>query len=677
MRASSLTNLGVGVDYNIASDYDKVLVVAGLAEEIEALAPYADQIGEIVANLPDVLTVQQAVDVLNNLSVSVTTLEPGAVATSELVGTEIRLGIPRGEQGLQGIVGPKGDKGNKGDVGLTGAQGPIGLTGPQGPRGLRGNDGVDGVGVEITSILNNPNKSLTINFSDGTQHTTDPLKGQDGTSITITNVINNANGTMLINFSDGTSHHTMDLRGQRGFKGDTGDHVHHISYQRSKDPLGNEVGPVKPGQPGYYDAYAMWLSQEELPEEYIGEFVVRNGLDGLPAEDQAKLDSIEFGATRDQLASEVPFNNTSTGFVASNVQTALVELKTGKEDKSDKGMPNGYAGLGVDGKVASTQMPTYVTSVAGKTGVVTLEKSDVGLENVQNVDTTNATNISSGTLNTSRLANSGVTAGTYRSVTTDSKGRITAGTNPTTVAGYGLTDVFTKTEVQTVLPKVGFDTSNVTAPTTGQLAWNGEEATLDLGINGATLQIGQEHLIRVRNNSGSSITNGRVVMATGTLGNSGRIVVGPANLTQANAKYVLGVVTESIAKGADGFCTTFGKVRGINTTGSDVGETWLDGDVLYVKDSGNGVLTRVVPTDSQVKLPVAIVIHAHSSGTLFVRVNSIDENHAKVELALKAAIASPTFTGVPRAPTASVGTNTTQLATTAFVIAEINKIEEW
>ena len=32
MRASSLTNLGVGVDYNIASDYDKVLVVAGLAK---------------------------------------------------------------------------------------------------------------------------------------------------------------------------------------------------------------------------------------------------------------------------------------------------------------------------------------------------------------------------------------------------------------------------------------------------------------------------------------------------------------------------------------------------------------------------------------------------------------------------------------------------------------------
>ena len=40
-------------------------------------------------------------------------------------------------------------------------------------------------------------------------------------------------------------------------------------------------------------------------------------------------------------------------------------------------------------------------------------------------------------------------------------------------------------------------------------------------------------------------------------------------------------------------------------------------------------------------------------------------------LNLKANLASPTFTGIPEAPTASVGTNSTQVATTAFVNAEI------
>ncbi|MEN0060192.1 MAG: tail fiber domain-containing protein [Bdellovibrio sp.] len=38
------------------------------------------------------------------------------------------------------------------------------------------------------------------------------------------------------------------------------------------------------------------------------------------------------------------------------------------------------------------------------------------------------------------LPSSGVTASTYRSVTVDAYGRVTAGTNPTTISGYGLTD---------------------------------------------------------------------------------------------------------------------------------------------------------------------------------------------------------------------------------------------
>lgn len=40
--------------------------------------------------------------------------------------------------------------------------------------------------------------------------------------------------------------------------------------------------------------------------------------------------------------------------------------------------------------------------------------------------------------------NSGVTAGTYKSVTVDAQGHITAGTNPTTLAGYGITDAESK-----------------------------------------------------------------------------------------------------------------------------------------------------------------------------------------------------------------------------------------
>ena len=53
-----------------------------------------------------------------------------------------------------------------------------------------------------------------------------------------------------------------------------------------------------------------------------------------------------------------------------------------------------------------------------------------------------------------------------------------------------------------------------------------------------------------------------------------------------------------------------------------------------------------------------------SSNSSFVTIGTM----GSVNLGL-AALASPTFTGVPLAPTASAGTNTTQIATTAFVVS--------
>ena len=47
-------------------------------------------------------------------------------------------------------------------------------------------------------------------------------------------------------------------------------------------------------------------------------------------------------------------------------------------------------------------------------------------------------------------------------------------------------------------------------------------------------------------------------------------------------------------------------------------------------------------------------------------------NGINTSLQNKAALNSPTFTGTPKAPTASAGTNTTQIATTAYVYAAIN-----
>lgn len=47
--------------------------------------------------------------------------------------------------------------------------------------------------------------------------------------------------------------------------------------------------------------------------------------------------------------------------------------------------------------------------------------------------------------------------------------------------------------------------------------------------------------------------------------------------------------------------------------------------------------------------------------------NPVQNKIVNTQLGLKANLASPTFTGTPKAPTAAAGTNTTQVATTAFV----------
>lgn len=59
------------------------------------------------------------------------------------------------------------------------------------------------------------------------------------------------------------------------------------------------------------------------------------------------------------------------------------------------------------------------------------------------------------------LATTGVKAGTYTKVTVDTYGRVTVGDNPTTLAGYGITDAVTLTTAQTISGRKTFSQSIV------------------------------------------------------------------------------------------------------------------------------------------------------------------------------------------------------------------------
>jgi hypothetical protein len=157
----------------------------------------------------------------------------------------------------------------------------------------------------------------------------------------------------------------------------------------------------------------------------------------------------------------------------------------------------------------------------------------------------------------------------------------------------------------------------------GMLTWNKEDGTLDLRMgNDATLQLGMEmYCPPVLNNSGSLITSGMVVRATGGDMTSGRITMQPA-LADAtlNAFSVLGIATEDVPNGSTGFITVFGLVRELNTTGVPFGETWLSGDTIYISSTVPGRLTNHKPTPPALTVPVAFVgVKDAVVGNLFVR----------------------------------------------------------
>jgi len=156
----------------------------------------------------------------------------------------------------------------------------------------------------------------------------------------------------------------------------------------------------------------------------------------------------------------------------------------------------------------------------------------------------------------------------------------------------------------------------------GRIYWDEDNGTLSLGMHGGQVvqQIGLENYYYVKNQSGATIENGRVVRAAGTLGSSGRIL-GEYMIADGTipAKYTLGIATEDIIDGDDGYVTEFGLVRGIDASGTLYGESWSGGTILYVSPTTPGGLTSVEPQAPDLKIEMAIVIDADANGSIFVR----------------------------------------------------------
>lgn len=152
------------------------------------------------------------------------------------------------------------------------------------------------------------------------------------------------------------------------------------------------------------------------------------------------------------------------------------------------------------------------------------------------------------------------------------------------------------------------ETGNVA---TGTLSYNPDEDTLDLThLDGVTQQIGLEQYMRCSNTTGSTIENGRVV---GFAGVNGEIKIREylADGSQ-DELFFIGVTTQQFSDGETGMVTTYGKVRGLDTTGG--AENWSVGDLLYASPSTAGALTNVRPTVPNVVVVVAAVLVVDATG---------------------------------------------------------------
>ena len=259
----------------------------------------------------------------------------------------------------------------------------------------------------------------------------------------------------------------------------------------------------------------------------------------------------------------------------------------GTAAEKDAGVPNGVATLDAGGKVpvselpaavlgalsyqgtwnASTNTPTltsstgtkgyyYVVSVAGNTnldGITDWQVGDWAVYNGsawQKVDNTDAGGdvVGPSSATDNAVARFDSTTGKVIQNST-----VTINDNGTLEAVNG----------------ISFDTTPTSAPTAvGSLSWNSSDGTLDLVMKGGNVvqQIGEEQYYTVRNETGSTIANGTPVMSNGVTSGSGRITVTPAiaNGSIDELRFI-GLTTESITNGINGYVTSFGYVRGLDT----------------------------------------------------------------------------------------------------------------
>jgi len=93
--------------------------------------------------------------------------------------------------------------------------------------------------------------------------------------------------------------------------------------------------------------------------------------------------------------------------------------------------------------------------------------------------------------------------------------------------------------------------------------------------------------------------------------------------SDANSADTIGVVYENINNNQTGKIVVIGEITGINTTGSIQGESWSDGDLLFLSATVEGGMTTTRPTAPNHGVVLGYVVYSHvNQGKIYIKIDN-------------------------------------------------------
>jgi mucin-19 len=166
---------------------------------------------------------------------------------------------------------------------------------------------------------------------------------------------------------------------------------------------------------------------------------------------------------------------------------------------------------------------------------------------------------------------------------------------------------------------VGFDTTPGTLPTSvGTMSWDDGDGVPSVILKGGntTLQVGTQEYARVYNDSGATLTKGQAVYISGAQGNRVAVKLARANV-EATSFGTIGLVSETIANGAEGFIIVSGALYKLNTTGLTAGAA------VYLSPTTAGAYTTTEPQAPNQLVILGFVERVHATvGSIYVKIDN-------------------------------------------------------